>query len=54
MEECNLIESAEAIWQSILNAGRKPSEKVIDQGSPYSSEGSWWKPVFGNNISQSI
>ncbi|OQY47376.1 MAG: hypothetical protein DRR08_27135 [Candidatus Parabeggiatoa sp. nov. 2] len=44
MEECSLIESAEVIWQSIINAGRKPSEKIIDQSSPYSAESSSWKP----------
>ncbi len=34
MEECHLIESAETIWQSIISAGRIPSDKIIDQPSP--------------------
>jgi hypothetical protein len=28
MEECHLLESAEAIWQSIINGGRMPSTRV--------------------------
>jgi hypothetical protein len=43
MEECKIIESADAIWQSIILAGRKPSEKMIDQPSPPIFGGSSWK-----------
>jgi len=55
MEECNLLESAEAIWQSIINGGRMPSDKIIDQPSPYGYEGSFWKPtVIETSISQTL
>jgi hypothetical protein len=42
MEECSIIESADDVWQSIISAGRKPSDKIIDQPS---REGSSWKPL---------
>ena len=45
MEQCHLIESAEAIWQSILNIGRNPSDKIIEQPSPQSLGGSYWQPI---------
>jgi len=50
MEECHLIESADAIWQSIINAGRIASNKIIDQPSKYSSEASFWKPVVPESV----
>jgi hypothetical protein len=44
MEECGIITSAEEVWQTILNAGRVPSAKLIDQPSPVVN--SHWKPLY--------
>ncbi len=41
MEECGIIASAEEVWQAILNAGRVPSAKFIDQ--PSQTVNSYWK-----------
>jgi hypothetical protein len=43
MEECGIITSAEEVWQAILNAGRVPSAKLIDQ--PSLIVNSHWKPL---------
>lgn len=43
MEEVGLIESAEAIWQGIVRAGRQPAKVATDQAVP-AYGGSTWKP----------
>jgi hypothetical protein len=43
MEEVGLIESAEAVWQAIVRAGRKPARTVTDQPAT-AYGGSIWKP----------